>query len=326
MKPTRRAMLLALGLGAVVAAGPTQAALAVPAADVKQDLVVPGDDFYPESIAATPDGAIFVSSITTGQIDYFPAGSTTAKTFVPAGVNHGTAGILVDPVRKVLWACDVDLSFQNPTVLKAFSLNGGAQVAAYTFDHGVCADIALHREYVYVTDTTDPTASPQQPARILRLRTLSPTTAAGGTLTDWSDDPAFTNGPGLQINGIAIDADGALYTTNYSTGELLKVQINQFERPGPVLNVNLGDTKFVNPDGIRFLRPGKLLVTENPGRLSLVDTATHQVTLVNGQLDQPTSVVVVGGSSLYVSEGQDLRLQQNLPPNLPFKVRYLPAP
>ena len=62
---------------------------------------------------------------------------------------------MVDPERDVLWACAVDLSFQDShRELRAFDLATGALVASYPMpDGGVCADIALARGDVYVTDT-----------------------------------------------------------------------------------------------------------------------------------------------------------------------------
>jgi hypothetical protein len=76
-------------------------------------LTVPGDNFFPESIAATPAGTLFVGSVVTGEILRFRPGSTTAESLVPADVNAGTVGLFADIVRGVLWACAVDLSFRG---------------------------------------------------------------------------------------------------------------------------------------------------------------------------------------------------------------------
>src|SRR5262249_2028359 len=149
-------------------------------------LIVPGDNFFPESIAATPAGTLFVGSVVTGEILRFPHGSTTAETFVPAGVNSGTVGVFADMVRGVLWACGVDLTCQRPTALRAFDLRTGTLRATYELPgRGVCADIALAHGDVYITDTTDPTAATRPPGRILRLTTPRPTQPDGGTLTVW---------------------------------------------------------------------------------------------------------------------------------------------
>ena len=255
----------------------------------------------------------------------FRAGVWAAETFVPVGVNLGTAGVLVDDVRKVLWTCDIDLSFQQPTKLKAFGLGSGALVASYTVpDRGVCADIVLVRGDVFITDTVDPTVQPALPGRILKLTTPSRTSAAGGTLRVWSADPAFSEPTGgLQINGIAYDGRNTIYTTNYSAGTLVRVGIAPDGSARPASKVALPRT-LQNPDGIRMFDTHRLLVTENPGPLSVIDVRTGAITLV-GTFDQPTSVVR-SGASLFVAEGQVLRLQQGQPPNLPFKVRRVPVP
>jgi streptogramin lyase len=53
--------------------------------------------FFPESITATPNGTLFVSSLTTGEIVRFAPGASMPTTFVAPGVNIGTAGLMVDP-------------------------------------------------------------------------------------------------------------------------------------------------------------------------------------------------------------------------------------
>ncbi|HEX4865329.1 MAG TPA: hypothetical protein VFV02_14760 [Acidimicrobiales bacterium] len=296
-------------------------------------LTVPGANFFPESIAATPAGTLFVGSVVTGEILRFRPGSTTAETLVPAGVNAGTVGLFADIVRGVLGACAVDLSFQRPTALRAFDLRTGTLRATYEVpDRGVCADIALAHGDVYITDTTDPTAATRLPGRILRLTTPRPSQADGGTLTVWSADPLFTrpapSAPtfpvAFQINGIAFDGLSTLYTTNLSTGELVGVRIRLDGSAAPASVIDL-DRDLVVPDGIRMLDPTQLLVTELVGRLTLVNVHTGATTVVSESLDQPTSVVRVGGS-LWVSEGQTLRLVLGQPPNLPFTVRRLSVP
>jgi hypothetical protein len=121
----------------------------------------------------------------------------------------------------------------------------------------------------------------------------------------------------FQINGIAFDGISTLYTTNLSTGELLGVRIRLDGSAAPASVIDL-DRDLVVPDGIRMLDPAQLLVTELVGRLTLVNVHTGATTVVSESLDQPTSVVRVGGS-LWVSEGQTLRLVLGQPPNLPSR-------
>jgi sugar lactone lactonase YvrE len=304
-------VLVASGL--VIAAGSAAARASSPS-----ELALTGPAFFPESITAAPGGALFVSSLVTGEIVRFAPGSTEPTTFVADDVNVGTAGVMVDAERNVLWACAVDLSFQTASELRAFDLRTGALEASYTMpDGGVCADIALARGDVYVTDTAG--------GRIVRLSGTDRKSAGGGTLAVWSADPQLAGGAFLTINGIAFDGRRTLYTTNYSTGELFAVRIAPDGSAAPAVPILL-DTPMTNPDGIRWRR-GYLYVAENPNGLSRIDPRRGTRTLIDGSLDQPTSLVFVG-RDIWITEGQVLRLQAGQPPNLPFKVvrRLLDAP
>lgn len=294
-----------LAAGIVIATGSGAARAWSPS-----ELSLPGPAFFPESITAGPDGALYVSSLVTGEIVRFAPGSSEPETFVPADVNVGTAGVMVDPKRDVLWACAVDLSFQTVSELRAFDLDTAALVASYPMpDGGVCADIALARGDVYVTDTLG--------GRILRLSGTAPGSAAGGTLAVWSADPHLGGGAFLKINGIAFDGFRTLYTTNYSTGELFAVRIARDGSAEPAVRILL-DTPMTNPDGIRW-RGGYLYVAENASGLSRINPRTGTRTVIDSSLDQPTSLVFVG-RGIWITEGQVLRLQAGEPPNLPFQV------
>src|SRR3954447_19127722 len=135
----------------LLAVGMVVGATSVAQAARPDALVLPGDAYFPESITAG-DGALFVSSITTGEIVKFPPGSSRPQTFVSPGVDIGTAGVMADTARNVLWACAVDLSFRTASYLRAFDLRTGALKASYQMpDNGVCADIALGHGGIYVT-------------------------------------------------------------------------------------------------------------------------------------------------------------------------------
>jgi sugar lactone lactonase YvrE len=296
-------VLLAAGL--LIADGSAAARASSP-----QELSLPGPAFFPESISAAPSGALFVSSLTTGEIVRFSPGSSEPMTFVADDVNVGTAGVMVDPQRDVLWACAVDLSFLTASELRAFDLTTGALLANYEMpDGGVCADIALARGDVYVTDTIG--------GRIVRLTGGNPFSANGGTLKVWSADPQLAAGGPLRINGIAFDGDRTLYTTNYSTGELFAVGIALNGLAEPAVPIAL-DTPMTNPDGIRW-QEGYLYIAENANGLSRVDPRTGTRTLIDDSLDQPTSLVFIG-CDIWITEGQVLRLQAGKRPKLPFKV------
>jgi hypothetical protein len=290
-----------------------------PVAHVVQPSTVtlPGDNFFPESITSSLSGTLYVSSITTGAIVRIPSVSRTAEPFVPAGVNLGTAGVAFDDVRQVLWACAVDLTFATPTALRAFAASDGSLVASYTVPNGgVCGDVVLARGDLYITDTLL--------GLLFKLTTPSPFRATAGTLALWSADPAFKGAGFLQINGIAFDGRRTLYTTNYSTGQLLRVRIHAGGTAEPA-TVIATPRPFTTPDGIRMVAPlsASLLVTENTGALLRADISGDTATITTlGTFDEPTSVVRAG-RDLWVAEGQDLRLQGvvTTPLNLPFVVR-----
>jgi hypothetical protein len=264
--------------------------------------------FYPESITAGPDGALYVSSLATGDIVRFARWSSRPMPFV-TGVNDRTTGLMADPARNVLWACAVDLAFQS-SELRAFDLWTGSLEASYPIpEGGLCADIALAWGAVYVTDTLN--------GRILRLRG-----ARGGALEVWSDDPELARGGFLKINGIAFDGRRTLYTTNYSTGELFAVRIGRGGPAERAAQIEL-DTPMTNPDGIRW-RDGFLYVADNVSGLTRVDPRTGTRVVLDASLDQPSSLVFVRGD-IWITEGQALRFQTGEPPNLPFKVVRRPA-
>ncbi len=276
-----------------------------------------GDNFFPESITSSLLGTLYVASITTGEIVRIPRLSRTTETFVAPGVNVGTAGVAFDDLRQVLWACAVDLTFATPTALRAFSARDGALIASYEVpDGGVCADIVLARGDVYVTDTLL--------GLIFKLTTPSLLRATGGTLALWADDAAFRGAGFLQINGIAFDGLRTFYTTNYSTGELLRVRIQADGTAGAAERITT-PRPLTFPDGLRIARPlsSSLLVVENTGALSRLDIAQGAATITTlGTFDQPTSLVRTG-NDVWVAEGQVLRLQgvDPTPLNLPFTIR-----
>ena len=288
--------------GLVIGTGSAAARVSVPS-----ELPLEGF-FFPESITAGSDGALYVSSLANGDIVRFASGSSEPTPFV-TGVNDRTTGLMADTDRNLLWACAVDLAFQS-SELRAFDLRTGVLEASYPFSEGgLCADITLARGAVYVTDTLN--------GRILRL-----SGARGGTLEVWSDDPQLAGGGFLKINGIAFDGRRTFYTSNYSTGELFAVGIGRGGSAEPAVRIQL-DTPMTNPDGIRW-RDGRLYVADNVSGLTRVDPRTGTRIVLDATLDQPSSLVFVRGD-IWITEGQVLRFQAGDDPKLPFKVVRRPA-
>ena len=209
---------------------------------------------------------------------------------------------MADPDRNVLWACAVDLAFQT-SELRAFDLRTGALEASYPIpDGGLCADIALARGAVYVTDTLN--------GRILRLR------RARGTLEVWSDDQQFRDEESfLKINGIAFDGRRTFYTTNYSTGELFAVRIG----PGGSAEERSRSARHGDDEPRRHPLARRLpLRRRERSGLTRVDPLTGTRIVLDASLDQPSSLVFVGGD-IWITEGQTIRFQTGEAPNLPSR-------
>jgi len=296
----RRVLLVAGMVMATGSAAASASSLSVP---------LSGDALFPESITAAPNGALFVSSLATGEIVRLAPGSHRQTTFVDDDVNVGTAGVMVDRERNVLWACAVDLTFQTTSELRAFDLRTGSLEASYEMpDGGVCADIAIARGDLYVTDTGG--------GRIVRLTTPDRNSAGNGTLTVWSDDAQLADGAFLKINGIAFDGRATLYTTNYSTGDLFAIRIGACGDAEPAVQIEL-DTPLTNPDGIRW-RDNFLYVADNATGVLRVDPRTGKTKVIYPSPDQTSSLVFVD-DDVWITEGQIFHIQTG-DPMLPFNV------
>jgi len=105
-------------------------ALATPA------ITLPGELAYPESLAASSDGTLFIGSAKLGGVLRVTPGSSTPKPWI-APTTFGTRsifGVLVDERSGMLWTCSNDLAsdgIASPgsgagSALKGFDLKTGA--------------------------------------------------------------------------------------------------------------------------------------------------------------------------------------------------------
>ncbi|WP_266159871.1 SMP-30/gluconolactonase/LRE family protein [Dyella silvatica] len=165
-------------------------------------------DWYPESIAAGPDGSLYVGSWRQGAVARLRPQQEQPEILVAPGSN-GLAngqGVLVDAKRGLLWVCSGTIGYTTvpitPSALKSYDLASGAPRASYPMpDKGYCNDLAQDSHgSIYVTDSLNP--------RVLRL---APNEQA---LHIWKQDPAFAAGKeGYNLNGIAIDHDQHVYVS-----------------------------------------------------------------------------------------------------------------
>jgi len=278
---------------------------------------LPGDQFYPEGIASTADGTLYVGSLATGQIVRVTPCETEVETFVDAGTTtRNVVGMIVDDAAGLLWVCDSDFAFMEPPVLQAYDLGSGELVAAHDFGAiGFCNDVALGVDgAVYATDSAA--------ARVVRV-------AAEDRLADtpvetWVADPEFAVEPEeFGVNGIARADDSTLFVVNYAQGELYRVPIEAGGAAGAVTLIGL-DAPLASPDGLKALAPDRLLVVEqSAGALSTieVDGDAAVVTVVTDGLDVPTTADMVEQDA-WVSIGQldHLLGWDPAPPTLPFTI------
>jgi streptogramin lyase len=183
--------LMAIGGIATIGASTARAASAI---------TLPGDLAFPESLAASSDGTLFIGSAKMGGVVRVAPGSSTPTSWITP-TTFGTRsifGVLVDEHAGMLWTCSNDLAsdgIASPgsgagSALKGFDLKSGAGKISAPFpgNHPLCNDIAVAKDgRVYVSD--------EYSARVLRLSTDS------HTLEVWVSDPQLPPPPrpGLYI-------------------------------------------------------------------------------------------------------------------------------
>lgn len=293
--------------------------MGAPGSSVYDELILPGADYFPESLTSSADGTIYVGSVSSTTIVKFAPGSNLAVPFVTqTSPGKNIVGVFVDDADKSLLACVDDATAIGTfkPVLKRFSLADGSEKASYTFPTpGICSDMTLDGKHnLYVTDSF---------GKIYQLAN------GAQTLTQWAADPLFVTGvPGsFGADGIAWDTQSNLYVANFGDGLLVRVPIDAATGNAgtPVkLTVTPGLT---NPDALRTLDANTLVVIEGAGRLTRLKISGNTATGVylSTRLDEPTSVTKIG-SNYWVTEGQlsHFLAMPMTQPNVPFLIRRVP--
>lgn len=309
--------------GAQGVAGPPGAAAESDAGDVPgvNEIVVPGERFFPEGIARGPDGTLFVGSLTSGEIARVAPGATRAEPFIPppAVGPKSASGLTVDSTRSLLFACYSDLA--APSAVRAFDLASGSPRGVYELASGaICNDLTLDGAgNLYATDSIG--------ARIFRLP------AGGASMAVWSEDASYRvadagSGLTLTLNGIAWDGQSSIYVVRHDDGQLLRVPIAADGTAGAPRAIAVTPPLSM-PDGVTRRAPGSFLIVENGGTLGVVrvtgETATKHV--VTNRLDSPTTTAL-DGESAWVVEGQVARFvgADPTPVRLPFLLRRVAVP
>jgi len=286
---------------------------------------LPGDRAYPESVAATSDGTLYVSSFASGGIFRIKAGTSEAEAWIKPGAfeTRSTFGVLADEKAGLLWACSNDISglgvpgpgSATGSHVKGFDLaTGEGKISLALPAPALCNDMAVGADgSLYVANSFAP--------QILRL-------APGATkLEVWLESASFEQPKGgAGLDGIAFGGDGNLYVNTYDPGGFFRVDVKD-GAPGAVTKLKTSRA-LKYPDGLRPTGGQTFIMAEGGGtldRVTIKGDAVEVETLKDG-LAGPTSVAIVGGV-LWAPEGQLNHLFDATagPPKLPFRLIGVPV-
>lgn len=226
-------------------------------------------DTYPEGIAVSRGGNMFVGSVARGDIYAILAGTEEAVLFLEPGVLENSAlGMTVSNDSSTLWVCD-----SNPTPAEGM-LPTGAVVGIGLADREVkvrhelpasaagalCNDLVMGPdESLWITESFGG-----------RLFRITPDDLFDENSAEvWLTDPELAgvaNAP-FGANGIAL-LGGRLFVVNSAFGTLMRIDpsieapdVNDIE----LIALTEGDEEvaLANPDGLTALNEQELLIVEN---------------------------------------------------------------
>lgn len=315
MGSIRRQGLFA-GLCAVLALGSAGASSAAP----RTEILLSEPLVFPENIASTGDGAIYMGSLTKPTIYRALPHATTATPWIHlSGEGVITSlGVLADAKSNTLWVCALHAAPDSKTpgprsTLRSFNLKTGDPTGSYPLpgERTVCNDIAVGPNgAVYANDSPN--------GRLLRLNRKT------GMLEIWLEEkPALDGIDGTTFLG------NTLYVNSVLSGHVYRVPIGRDGKPGPLVDIKLSQP-LDRPDGMRAAG-GVVFVAENRGnRVSMLrfkgDAAT--VTVLKEGLMTPTGITPTG-KLLWINESRMTYLRD---PALkgkdpgPFTATAIPMP
>ena len=290
----------------------------------KNRLFLPDSIPYPNGIAVTSDGSMFVGSVTTGAVAKIdPQNSESRLLVAPQTTIIASTSLRADEARGILWACSPDVfptngtSSRKPSSLVEFDLNDGTVIRTVELPQdGFCNDLAIDdRGGVLVTDSFNP-----------RILYLPPNNSE---FEVWAQDERFGVADGFGLAGIAIAPDGTVYVGVFADGQLYRIRQQKVEPLQLTRNIN-------NPDGIAIAPNGSLIVCEGNyqsgnGRLLQIDLSgtdglIGDIKVLAERLDSPVNLSIHDRTA-WVTEGRLRGLlfpELNLPQPDSFWVRLIP--
>jgi sugar lactone lactonase YvrE len=307
-------------IAALITAGPARAA----------NVVVPGTTDFPESMTASADGTLFFSSFGNGRVWRAKPGETQASEFIKSGSNglSSALGVLADDKSNTLYVCSDNFSAAGikipggtATSLKLFDLKTGEAKGSIPTPGSptLCNDIVVANDgTAYVSDSFS--------GQILRLK------PGANAFEVWTQDPRWKVEGKAQLDGIAMLADGAIYTNIFEGDGLYRIPVNADGSAGAITKIQTSRPLY-HSDGLRAFGPNKLIMVEGEtkGNLDLitVDGDNAKIETIKDGFDGPVSLVQVG-DQIYVL---DVPLRYLLGPEAqakkpppPFKASTVPAP
>jgi streptogramin lyase len=257
------------------------------------EIVIPGDHAYPESITGALDGTLYVGSLGDGAVFRVAPGGSLAEPFIAKGASAlmSVIGVLADEKSGTLWVCSSDLSAagviiptgRKPSALHAFDLKSGVAKASVPLPgrKQFCNDIVIGNDgAAYVTDSLNPT--------ILRLKPMAT------AFEVWAKDERFA-GEGFNLDGICIGSDGNIYLNTFNSHRLFRVAVNPDASAGAITELRPSRT-LDHPDGLRALGANSFLMIEGAGRLDKVtiDGTDARIEVLKDGMRVPVSVWQVG--------------------------------
>ncbi|MFC3505017.1 SMP-30/gluconolactonase/LRE family protein [Micromonospora krabiensis] len=296
-----------------VAAGPS------PTPDRPDTYVVTREpDVRPEGVAVTPDGTIYVTSVTTGAVYRGDTARPALRPFLPAGGDGRTSAAGVHPDRH-------GRLFVAGWVTGTLFVHApdGALLARRTATAGAALnDVAVTDDAVYVTDSATGTV---WRAALDRTRI--------GELIPWLAPTDFATAPGF-LNGIAVTPDGRYaLVADQGTGEPGSERLHRVDlrrRTATVVRVSGGQ---MGADGLLLEGDRLYGVVNFPDghggwsfavNVALLDADRRTARVVRQSrpaplAQSPTTLARDGGRLLWVNS------QLNAPtPTPPFTVSEVP--